>query len=204
MIKPLGFLPFQTQRWYDAEPWGCNVNTRKSWVSPMASNSIVKLACIYCEPHLEGVVTELGSGWNESLGLHFCVSRHFKKMKGLELEQMLENACILRFHHFIARCPVKTCLFWNEHLFAWLHEGCLPSLHFVDWDSCLVRLPGLVTICNMPIKRYFDYLQKKGTRLGGRSWYRWLFSFSNKWLEGMVGKILGFFWVYCPIDVSSI
>lgn len=140
MIKPLGFLPFQTQRWYDAEPWGCNVNTRKSWVSPMASNSIVKLACIYCEPHLEGVVTELGSGWNESLGLHFCVSRHFKKMKGLELEQMLENACILRFHHFIARCPVKTCLFWNEHLFAWLHGGCfdaaIPSFRGLGFVSC--------------------------------------------------------------------
>ena len=59
----------------------------------MASNLIVKLACIYCRvlPHLEGVVTELGSGWNESIGLHFCVSKHFKELKGLELEQMFQN-----------------------------------------------------------------------------------------------------------------
>lgn len=179
----------------------------------MASNSIVKLACIYCEPHLEGVVTELGSGWNESLGLHFCVSRHFKKMKGLELEQMLENACILRFHHFIARCPVKTCLFWNEHLFAWLHGGCfdaaIPSfrgLGFVScrdcqgsWRSVTCQSSVISTTCK----------RKAPVWGGGRRWYRWLFSFSNKWLESIYiyicgWKILGFFWVYCPIDVSSI
>ena len=55
---------------------------------------------------------------------------------------------------------------------------------FGDW------LPGLVTICNMPIKRYFDYLQKKGPAWGveGDS-YRWLFTISF-YQQQVVGRYI--------------
>ena len=54
---------FNNSRWYDAEAWGCNVNTRKSWVSPMASNLIVNLA-FYCSAFGRGGESSwtLGSG----------------------------------------------------------------------------------------------------------------------------------------------
>lgn len=86
MLKPLGFLPLQTTltlmiRWRTlrlqckykkelGESYGIKFD-RLSWP--------VFLAGVL--PHLEGVVTELGSGWNESLGLHFCISKHLNKIE---------------------------------------------------------------------------------------------------------------------------
>ena len=68
------------------------------------------------------------------------ILKNWKDLSWNKCFKMLENACILRFHHFITRCRVKTCLFWNEHLFAWLHGGCfdeaIPSFRGLGFVFC--------------------------------------------------------------------